>query len=50
LVAQYGGDAEDWSKRSTRRLSARGRSIEVHYYENVKTGERLEFKTKLLGE
>lgn len=48
LVEQYGGEARDWSKRSTRKAAVGGRKFEIHYYENVGTGERAEFKTKLL--
>jgi hypothetical protein len=47
LVSEYGGEAGDWSKRSGRSLRVGGKTIEVHWYENVTTGERVEFKTKL---
>jgi hypothetical protein len=49
LVGQHGGDAGEWSKRSGRSLSVGGKKIEVHWYENVATGERVEFKTKLVA-
>jgi len=48
LLEMYGGDAADWSKRSGRSFGASGRTIEVHWYENVATGQRFEFKTKLV--
>lgn len=49
LVNTYGGKVADWAKMSGRSFkSSSGRQIEVHWYENVLTGERLEFKTKIV--
>jgi hypothetical protein len=44
LVKQYGGEAQDWAKMSTGR-TVNGVRVEVHWYENVRTGQRVEFKT-----
>jgi RHS repeat-associated protein len=45
LLAQYGGQAEDWAKMSTSVRRAGRADISVHWYENVRTGQRVEFKT-----
>lgn len=48
LVATYGGNAGDWVKASTpSRVLEQGRSIAVHFYQNVVTGQIVELKTKL---
>ena len=48
LVEQYGGDAGDWAKMTTRtRVADDGTSMAIHWYENVRTGQRFEYKTKL---
>ena len=44
LVSMYGGEAADWAKMSTGR-TVNGVRVEVHWYENVRTGQRVEFKT-----
>jgi RHS repeat-associated protein len=44
----YGGRADDWIKKtSSSHTAPDGTKFETHWVENVKTGERLEFKTKL---
>jgi RHS repeat-associated protein len=49
FVETYGGKASDWAKMSGRSFkSSTGKQIEVHWYENVLSGERYEFKTKLV--
>jgi len=43
----YGGDVADYVKKtSTSRTLANGEKCEVHWVENLKTGERYNFKTK----
>ncbi|MEQ9109156.1 MAG: RHS repeat-associated core domain-containing protein, partial [Rhodospirillaceae bacterium] len=46
LVREYGGDADNWSKRSSKQHTAPdGSSFETHWYENSATGQRVEPKT-----
>lgn len=56
LVSQYGGQASDWVKLSTRGLSpssmqiyaqtiGRGAPVQIHYYKNVATGQVVELKS-----
>ncbi|RDX39105.1 RHS repeat-associated core domain-containing protein [Vibrio campbellii] len=46
LVNEYGGNASDWSKRSSSQHTASdGRKFETHWYENTSTGQRVEQKT-----
>jgi hypothetical protein len=47
LAEQYGGSASDWAKMTTRSRVAGGANISVHWYENVRTGARVEFKTPI---
>jgi hypothetical protein len=48
LAENYGGAAEDWAKMTSKNYSGPdGRQFETHWYENTKTGERVEYKTKL---
>jgi hypothetical protein len=48
LSDQYGGNPEDWVKKSsTAYEAADGIHVETHWYENVKTGERVEPKVKI---
>ena len=48
LVKTYGGKAADWSKRtSSKYRAADGTTFQTHWYENVRTGQRVEFKTNL---
>jgi len=45
---KYGGNAADWVKKSSSHYNdATGADFETHWVENVKTGQRVEFKTKL---
>ena len=47
LVANYGGSLEDWDKMTTKQpLVIDGAFIQVHWYANSKTGQRVEFKFK----
>ncbi|MGN6186975.1 MAG: RHS repeat domain-containing protein [Thermoanaerobaculia bacterium] len=47
LAATYGGEAADWVKmRSSSYTAADGVRFETHWYQNIRTGERAEFKTK----
>ena len=49
LVSQYGGEAGDWSKVTSRIFTARdGTKFAVHAYENSRNGLVVELKTKLL--
>ena len=46
---KYGGQAADWVKKSSGTYTARdGTRFETHWVENLKTGERLDFKTMIL--
>jgi RHS repeat-associated protein len=47
VAQQYGGSASDWVKVSSSSYTARdGTKFETHWVENIKTGQRVEFKTK----
>lgn len=47
LARDYGGSPDDWVKMtSSGYRGADGDRFETHWYENVVTGERFEFKTK----
>jgi hypothetical protein len=47
IVKTYGGSPEEWVKKSsTASKNLDGRKIETHWIENLKTGERFEFKIK----
>ena len=46
LSQRYGGDRVDWSKMTSSSYKAPdGSRIETHWYENAKTGQRVEYKT-----
>ncbi|GAL14613.1 hypothetical protein JCM19233_5625 [Vibrio astriarenae] len=46
LANEYGGNASDWSKRSSsQHITPEGRKFETHWYENSTTGQRVEPKT-----
>lgn len=48
VAAEYGGKASDWVKKSSSSFTAPdGTKIEVHWVENLVTGQRIAFKTKL---
>jgi hypothetical protein len=45
LTGRYGGDAGDWAKKvGATRSGPGGISQQIHWYENVRTGQRVEFK------
>ncbi len=49
LAREYGGDPADWAKMSSGRYRDGGGLYDVfetHWYENVRTGAKHEFKTK----
>src|SRR5690554_1994548 len=48
LARQYGGKATDWVKKTSSSYSKNGKTFETHWYENISTGQRVEFKTKLI--
>ncbi len=48
LAQQYGGKARDWVKMSSSNFRKFGKSFETHWYENLVTGMKTEFKTKIL--
>ncbi len=47
---QYGGSPDDWVKVSSSSYrGADGYQFETHWYENIRNGQRVEFKTKVTG-
>ena len=49
LATEYGGASADWAKMGSSSFrGADGFQFETHWYENVLTGVRTEFKTKFL--
>ena len=46
-VSEYGGESGDWAKMTTRTRVVGGTPISVHWYENVTSGLRVEFKTPI---
>lgn len=47
LIFTYGGRASDWVKKSsTLSTTNTGQKIELHWYENIKSGKRFEYKQK----
>jgi hypothetical protein len=50
IAQQFGGNAADWVKKtSSSHLSRDGTRFETHWVENIRTGQRVEFKTKFPG-
>ena len=47
LVAEYGGKIEHWAKMVGRSEQVGGKNLQVHWYENILTGFRTEFKHNL---
>jgi hypothetical protein len=53
LAREHGGSPSDWAKMRTSSSAVHGvkteagSNFEIHWYENVKTGARVEIKTKL---
>lgn len=51
LAKEHGGNAADWSKvNGGNHVAKDGAKIETHGYENSKTGQIVELKTKLKDE
>jgi hypothetical protein len=51
VADEFGGSAADWVKKSSSSYTSKnGSQFETHWVENVKTGQRVEFKTKLGGD
>ena len=51
VATEYGGNAADWVKKSSSSRTIRdGTTFETHWVENLRTGQRVEFKTKFPGE
>ena len=50
LAQRYGGHASDWVKKTSKSVyKQNGRVFETHWYENLATGRRVEYKVKLKG-
>ncbi|MFM0362931.1 RHS repeat-associated core domain-containing protein [Paraburkholderia sediminicola] len=50
VADEFGGSAADWVKKSSSSYTSKnGVQFETHWVENIKTGQRVEFKTKLGG-
>lgn len=55
IIQTYGGTKEDWVKLSSKQVKfdhgklipTRTIKLELHWYENIKTGEKVEAKTKI---
>lgn len=48
IVAQYGGKPEDWVKKKSSVYSPiDGNPFRTHWIENLRTGQRIEFKVKI---
>ncbi len=48
LVKQYGGKASEWVKKGSSSYTKDGKNFRTHWYENLRTGQRVEQKTKLV--
>lgn len=50
IAQQYGGNAADWVKKTSSSYPSRdGTRFETHWVENIRTGQRVEIKTKFPG-
>jgi len=55
LAQEYGGSAGDWAKMRGASsevhgtTTAAGENFEIHWYQNTKTGQVVELKTKVSG-
>jgi hypothetical protein len=55
LVQEYGGATSDWAKMGGESSALHGTTtpaganFEIHWYQNMQTGQAVEFKTKVLG-
>lgn len=48
LTFNYGGRSIDWAKKSSTQFTTNtGQKIELHWYENILTGKRVEYKQKI---
>ncbi len=48
LTFTYGGRSIDWAKKSSTQFATNtGQKIELHWYENILTGKRVEYKQKI---
>ena len=48
LKSTYGGRTRDWTKRSSSQYVGRdGMRQQTHWYQNRRTGQRVEYKTKM---
>ena len=48
LAEKYGGNATDWVKKTSQPFTINGVKFETHWYENLLTGAREEYKTKFI--
>jgi len=47
VASEHGGNAADWVKKTSSSFTdGKGTRFETHWVENIKTGQRVEFKTK----
>nr|WP_225584871.1 RHS repeat-associated core domain-containing protein [Acidovorax sp. ACV01] len=47
VADDFGGDAADWVKKTSSSFAdGKGTKFETHWVENIRTGQRVEFKTK----
>ncbi len=47
LIRDYGGKSTEWAKmRSTSFIDKTGLRTETHWYQNIRTGKRVLYKTK----
>jgi hypothetical protein len=46
VAQQYGGNPADWVKKTSSSHTVNGTTFETHWVENIRTGQRVEFKTK----
>ncbi len=47
VASEHGGNAADWAKKTSSSFTdGKGTRFETHWVENIKTGQRVEFKTK----
>lgn len=50
LVRVHGGAVDDWAKMTSRHTEIDGVAFQAHWFENVRTGQRVEMKLKVPGE
>jgi len=50
VAQEYGGNPQDWVKvTSSSHVAPDGVQFETHWVENIRTGQRVEWKTKIIG-